>query len=1699
MNRFKIMSRRTAAFVMTLVLAMGMLSGMTFTVSAADAIYVSGSTGYFYVKVVDDTTGDSDTLKVNVTASGMKAGDATSTSNRVAFSGSVSSPKLGLKLKASQPHTGFVMSQDGTVSLLMCDLQFTVPAHTSYASVAKDNADNHTFRLCDSVKTPVTGNSSYTDVTVSHNPEAYTKSMVMALNLYECGLRQGHKDVHSTIELHIRRNPYSIAYSLDGGTFKSGKNTTYTETSNGRTQKQNPTTALDGGELSSSYTNPYFRVEYPTKTGYTFKGWDITGMDSDRHYFYTSNGAKYTTATALNTTTNTDAVGSTYIPTSYMNLRATAGTVTFHALYDANRYSVVYDGNGATAGSMANQTHTYDTALNLTMNAYIKTGYTFLGWSRNRDGAEPEFMNGESVKNLTAQADGDVTLYALWQKNSAALNNANVLKNIEKIMKVNIIKTDETDSTKTLNAVFDVYEWSAALNEGHGAYKTVPSFSVNANEENMFKYTPDNLGKFKVKERSVEEPYINNGDEAEIRMNDGIDIPFYENTMAEEDKGVFIMGAGYSEGDIVRDSADLTGASFYRAKVANTGHGLNEGAYWLKLDGSNYSRYDRLVKGAGEWSAEGTYAKTFSMTIGNASEKPENGVIFSLRKKNERGEILFGAKFNVYYSDDNSLCKALNERYDKKGVYASNYDENGDVLSLEEAEIPVDDSQTHAVLNDDGTKTLELVVKEDRAPEDHGKIDDFKVTADIKYNEEKKKWDIASLTATFSDGKTATIDNGGTFDTPELTDESYKLTINVIKKSKDGNYAPADLAGAEYTVYEDEALTLPVTTITIGTDGTGKAEYLPLKDYFVRETKTPDSGKFLFSDEVQTIRASELTGITGQTDFTTKVTFEEEGDSAVLLVHKVDDGGRELDGAQFTLYRCPDGVTEENADSYDYSDVPKTGIEEVTEGYARFKDVPFGRYVLVETKVPDGYKKAPNEIVELTRENGGNTEATAKIVTVVDYKEETRIKIYKRDASDDKKLGGAVFKIYDVDKGTYIMQDVMTLDENGNEAESREEKRFITDKDGLIIADGLSYGTYRIEEVEAPEGYVLDSEPQTIKAVKGSGAGIDSDGIPYFEVNFRDSKTETWLKKTDITTGEELAGGEYTVEDRDGNTIDHWMGDGTTHKIYGLIPGETYTFIEETAPDGYTIAVPVEFTVNEDGTVTEVVMEDDYNKLDLSKCDITTGEEIEGAEMELYDSEGNLIDSWISEKTPHRIERIPVGTYTLVETQAPDGYVTAESITFEVGESSEVQEVVMYDDYTKTEFIKLASDTGEPLPGCVLQVLDKNKNVVEEWTTDGTAHEIYYLTAGETYYLHEVSAPGDYQRAEDIAFVAGEQWADDNSTTEEDYNRMEGTQFTDRGGNTVDWDDGKVDTTEPEDDMEPGTDGDGEDNHQPDGEDGTVEEVELDEIPEEGTYDESAAETVTITMLDKPKLVSIIKKTDAGDLLPGAEMQLLDAEGNILHSWTSGADVASVFKLANGTYTIHEAYAPENYELAEDITFEVTDDTTEAEYEMVDEYTGGSVKVVKTDEGTGKPMEGVEFTLTGENGLTLKEKTDENGEILFGVKNGKNTLPPQKYTLTETGTSSGYSLLKDPVEITLPLKLTEAEAEAMGADISQAKWDKENGVYRFFDLTYEISDGAKLKLPATGSDSLLYGMIAGAAIVLLAGLYLWSGRKKRQR
>lgn len=138
--------------------------------------------------------------------------------------------------------------------------------------------------------------------------------------------------------------------------------------------------------------------------------------------------------------------------------------------------------------------------------------------------------------------------------------------------------------------------------------------------------------------------------------------------------------------------------------------------------------------------------------------------------------------------------------------------------------------------------------------------------------------------------------------------------------------------------------------------------------------------------------------------------------------------------------------------------------------------------------------------------------------------------------------------------------------------------------------------------------------------------------------------TESQFTKTDATTGEELEGAKLQILDQDKNVVEEWTSTKEPHVVYAL-PEGTYTLHEELAPyeEGYVSASDITFEVLEDGSVTKVEMKDEYSKTEISKTDITTGKELEGAKLQILDKEEKVLEEWVKDGKPHTVEKLPVG------------------------------------------------------------------------------------------------------------------------------------------------------------------------------------------------------------------------------------------------------------------------------------------------------------------------------------------------------------------------------------------------------------------------------------------------------------------------
>ena len=234
--------------------------------------------------------------------------------------------------------------------------------------------------------------------------------------------------------------------------------------------------------------------------------------------------------------------------------------------------------------------------------------------------------------------------------------------------------------------------------------------------------------------------------------------------------------------------------------------------------------------------------------------------------------------------------------------------------------------------------------------------------------------------------------------------------------------------------------------------------------------------------------------------------------------------------------------------------------------------------------------------------------------------------------------------------------------------------------------------TYTLRETVAPEGYVLPSDLTFTIDNEGkitSSGSTTTDEFGNTVLLLENSKTRVEVSVVDITTKAPISGAPVQVLDGNGNVVKdlenndvEWTSNGSTHTIEGLKTGVTYTLHETIAPEGYTISTAITFTIGEDGNVTSsgsvtedgvLLVENAMTHVKISVVDIANGDEIEGAHVQVTDSEGNVADEWDSTTENHIVEGLKTGEeYTLRETVAPEGYTISTAITFTIGEDGNV-------------------------------------------------------------------------------------------------------------------------------------------------------------------------------------------------------------------------------------------------------------------------------------------------------------------------------------------------------------------------------------------------------------------------------------------
>ena len=628
----------------------------------------------------------------------------------------------------------------------------------------------------------------------------------------------------------------------------------------------------------------------------------------------------------------------------------------------------------------------------------------------------------------------------------------------------------------------------------------------------------------------------------------------------------------------------------------------------------------------------------------------------------------------------------------------------------------------------------------------------------IGYNEDTT---IYEYTLSYQNDKASIIKTSGT-----VINDVKTAPFEVIKVSTNTNTTAELVSDAEFTAILskyvefygsfDEALkhlddyaSDEYSIFRTGSNGHGISGRLAYGEYTVRETYTP-------SPEINTV---EDFYVTIDRDSNTSVRELVENDSpfeAYLLLQKKDKASGEYvtySNATFSLYKLNEDneqwekvqckVKNEYVDSWTTDDNGMARTETKLEA---------GTYKLDEIKIPTGFLQLDEELI-FKVDNRNSTlnydeDWDAWItVSAVNNQPKGKLEVNKTvnlQSDVDKTL------IQDIDY-TKIAFELIANERiidytNGSTIYEKGQTvgKYNLDAEGKLVVDNLWMGAYYLKEISNIDGTVLDETKYDVVFTQ-----TDTSTKEYtVKLDIGNNTTLVEFSKTDITGETELKGAELSVLDLQGNLIDSWTSSEKTHKIEGLKVGNTYVLHEESTPDGYVKATDIEFTVENTAEIQKVQMIDKI--VEMYKKNFN-GEELEGAKIQIFDADNNLIDEWISEKTSHRINGLEEGKkYRMHEEIALDGYVKATDIEFTVTTDKETQTIEMIDkvvEMTKNDI------GGEEIEGAEMTVIDENNETVDSWTSTKEPHKISGLEEGKTYTLHEEIAPDGYVKATDIEFT----------------------------------------------------------------------------------------------------------------------------------------------------------------------------------------------------------------------------------------------------------------------------------------------------------------------------------------------------------
>ncbi|MEH6891188.1 SpaA isopeptide-forming pilin-related protein [Bacillus sp. JJ864] len=508
-----------------------------------------------------------------------------------------------------------------------------------------------------------------------------------------------------------------------------------------------------------------------------------------------------------------------------------------------------------------------------------------------------------------------------------------------------------------------------------------------------------------------------------------------------------------------------------------------------------------------------------------------------------------------------------------------------------------------------------------------------------------------------------------------------------INKVDDSN---KPLAGVEFTVYNEKGE--EVTKVVTDNNGKAFVKDLAFGKYSFKETKGLDG--YVGSTETYNFEVKE----SGKTQAFTVVNKQSKGS---LKITKTDEEKKPLEGVEFTVYK----------DGKEFGKVVTN-----KDGIAEFKNLPFGKYTFKETKGLEGYDVYPFE-KDLTISKDGEV----KDFNIVNAKIKGNLRVFKKD--DNKKpLEGVEFTLYD--------------------ANGKEIKKLVTDKDGQASYKDLPYGKYSVKETKPLEGYIAPDNTYTFEI------DVQNKGVDYEVIN-KLIKGNIQITKVDDSK-KPLKGVEFTVYNSKDKEVTKVVTDKEGKASVKDLPYGKYYFKETKTPTGHVInKQKVEFEVKQNGVTLkfDVINKKIKGNLQINKVD-DSNKPLEGVEFTIYDQNDKEITKVVTDKEGKAsVKDLLYGKYFVKETKGKEGYVPLDQkLEFNIVDDGKVVELTVTNKQIigSLEVTKVDVANGKELANAHFEIYNQKGEKVAEGVTDEQGKAKFEKLPAGKYTFKETVAPEGY-------------------------------------------------------------------------------------------------------------------------------------------------------------------------------------------------------------------------------------------------------------------------------------------------------------------------------------------------------------------